>query len=628
MNLSGSQKYNYQQIRKGVDDAVVDKEFSNKLYRSTDGVLKVINTIVQTKGEGWAVQVLDEQGKPMFTKQEQEQFTDAFQDYIDPILSFFGEKREQTGGADAVDAVDTVDAVDAVDTVDAVDAVNKSNTVNATRPANETNTISNTNVKNSKNVKNATKNNNKNIGKNNKKNAKNASSSYGPTATELSGMSEEFLETKLKQATHQEDADAEAEAEEDHPTGIDDLYTAFVNRIRNADQVVNDYASKHGILKLEKERDLQPDIRLIPEPLALLISQGVTSASASVGFPISPTDTMDALAKIKVPFRTILFVVYAALDIARLSMALIGQEKGRKILSVLLAVLELLRGDWKKALLTIMGYYGMNPMLYGQIGKVFLMTFRMFSPDLQDQFIFGPLDASKSFVIGLLLSIFQVTAPEEIRLPLIAALEQIAQRKAEVDGVLESEKLSARPDYLSPTFEDLNNIQAVMSDPEYVCSCEFEELLKSVDQTAMIRTALQLLRIPVTKEFRKLKCGDQPCHTYVKEVVEEAVEEKEEESNKEVANQVATEEPVAKEEPVATEEPVVKEEPVATEEPVVKEEPVAKEEPVVKEEPAMEQTKNINQGINRVVNQISQKGGRILHIGRKNIWSRESGCFL
>jgi hypothetical protein len=545
MNLSGSQKYNYQQIRKGVDDAIVDKEFRNKLYRSTDGVLKVINTIVQTKGEGWAVQVLDEQGKPMFTKQEQEQFTDAFQDYIDPILSFFGEKREQTGGADAVDpvdAVDTVDTVDPVDPVDTVDAVNTSNTVNATRPVNEMNTISNTNVKNSKNVKNATKNNNKNIGKNNKKNAKNAPSSYGPTATELSGMSEEFLETKLKQATHQEDADAEAE--EDHPTGIDDLYTAFVNRIRNADQVVNDYASKYGILKLEKERDLQPDIRLIPEPLALLISQGVTSASASVGFPISPTDTMDALAKIKVPFRTILFVVYAALDIARLSMALTGQEKGRKILSVLLAVLELLRGDWKKALLTIMGYYGMNPMLYGQIGKVFLMTFRMFSPDLQDQFIFGPLDASKSFVIGLLLSIFQVTAPEEIRLPLIAALEQIAQRKAEVDGVLESEKLSARPDYLSPTFEDLNNIQAMMSDPEYVCSCEFEELLKSVDQTAMIRTALQLLRIPVTKEFRKLKCGDEPCHPYVKEVVEESEELKQsEESEESKTNEANTNNP-------------------------------------------------------------------------------------
>jgi hypothetical protein len=213
-----------------------------------------------------------------------------------------------------------------------------------------------------------------------------------------------------------------------------------------------------------------------------------------------------------------------ALDIVRLSMAITGQERSRKMLSVLLSVLELLRGDWKKAILTFMGYYGMNPMLFGQMGKILLTGFRMFSPDLQDQFVYGTLDASKSFVIGLLLSIFQVTAPEEVRLPLIASLEKIAQRKAMMDGVLEGDNLSARPNYLSPTFEDLNNIQAVMTDPAYVCSCEFEELVKSVDQTAMIRTVIQLLRMPVTKEFRKLKCGDEPCKPYVKEVVEESEE--------------------------------------------------------------------------------------------------------
>ena len=109
MNLSGSQKYNYHQIKKGVNDALIDKEFRNNLYHSANGVVKVIDAIVRTKGEGWAAQIYDEQGKPLLTKQEQQQFTDAFQDYVDPILAFFGEKRDQAGGA--VDAVDAVDAV-------------------------------------------------------------------------------------------------------------------------------------------------------------------------------------------------------------------------------------------------------------------------------------------------------------------------------------------------------------------------------------------------------------------------------------------------------------------------------------------------------------------------------------
>jgi hypothetical protein len=502
MNLSGSQKYNYQQIRKGVDNAIVDKEFRNKLYQSADGVLKVIDTIVRTKGEGWAVQVLNEQGKPMFTKEEQEQFTDAFENYIDPILAYFGEKREQKGGAEMIEE--------------------ESNTVinNQKTP---TSVNKNTNSVNNRNNS-ANKNNkrNKNAGnKGNKGSTVKASKPYIPTATELSGMSDDFIQTKIKQAT-QQDEEQEEQEEEEHPIGIDDLYAAFVNKIKGADQVVNEYASKYGILKLEKEHDLQPDVRLIPEPVALLISQGVTSVSAAMGYPVSPTVTLDALSKIKVSFRTIVFALYMMLDIARLSMAITGQETGRKILSVLVSVLELLRGDWKKAVLTFMGYYGMNPTLYGQMGKVFLTGFRMFSPDLQDQFIYGSVDASKSFVIGILLSIFQITAPEEVRLPLIAALEKIAKRQEEVTHVLQGKDLSARPDYLSPTFQDLNNIQAVMTDPAYVCSCEFEELVESVDRSAMIRTILQLLRMPVNKEFRKLKCGDEPCKPYVKEVVEES----------------------------------------------------------------------------------------------------------
>jgi hypothetical protein len=244
-----------------------------------------------------------------------------------------------------------------------------------------------------------------------------------------------------------------------------------------------------------------------------------------------------------------------ALDIARMSMAITGQETGRKILTVMVSLLELLRGDWKKALLTFMGYYGMNPTLFGQFGKALLTGFRMFSPDLQDQFVFGSLDAAKSFMIGILLTIFQVTAPEEVRLPLIASLEEIAKRKAQMDGVLESEKLSARPNYLSPTFEDLNNIQAVMVDPAYICSCEFEELIKSVDQTTMIRVVLQLLRIPVTAEFRKLKCGAEPCHPFVKEVVEESEEEKE------IAKEAFTPLPI-EEESKKVEEPVEQVEPV------------------------------------------------------------------
>lgn len=181
----------------------------------------------------------------------------------------------------------------------------------------------------------------------------------------------------------------------------------------------------------------------------------------------------------------------------------------------------------------MIGYYGMMPMLIGELFKIFLTLFRMFSPQIQHSIIFGSLDAAKSFIVGILLSIFQVTAPEEIRLPLIGVLEKIAQKKAEMDGTLESVGLSARPDFLSPTWNDLNNIQAVMSDEAYICSCDFEELVKAVDNSAIIRIVLQILRIPVNRDMILYKCGKEPCKDFASSVVSKAKEESDQEKKDE-----------------------------------------------------------------------------------------------
>lgn len=199
---------------------------------------------------------------------------------------------------------------------------------------------------------------------------------------------------------------------------------------------------------------------------------------------------------------------------------------GRKVLSIIVSILELLRGDWKKAILTFMGFYGKIPLFIGELTKIFLSLFQTLSPQLQNSIVFGTLDTGKSMFIGILLAIFQVTAPEEVRLPLIGILEKIAQKKAELDGMLVDEGLSARPNYLSPTFEDLNNIQALISDEAFVCSCEFEDLLNQVNNSSILRIILQILRIPVTKEFKELKCGTEPCKTFVQKIVDESINDK------------------------------------------------------------------------------------------------------
>lgn len=446
MSLSGSQRYSFNELREHINDELLNEHLPERLYKSTDGIMRVINSIIKTDGKGWAAQVLNNEGKPLLTKEEQVRFTEAFQPYLESIIDFFGGDEEMRGG------------------------------------------------------------------------------DYKPDISKMSGMSKDFLKTKAAQATYSFPNPPINPLE---MASVDDLYSKIYHKIGNMNSTVDEYASKYGVLKLEKEHDLEGDVRVIPQPVATGISQGVFSLSTAAGFPIPPNITMEVLSKIKVPFRTIIFTVYLILDIARIAIGIVGPASGRKIMSVLLSILELLRGDWKKALLTIIGYYGMIPLLMGELMKVFLTLFRMFSPQIQHNIIFGSLDAAKSLIVGLLLAIFQVTAPEEVRLPLIGILEKIAEQKAKMDGTLEDIGLSARPAYLSPTWQDLNNIQAVMSDEAYICSCEFKQLVDAINQSAIIRIVLQILRIPVNDDMIIYKCGKEPCMDFVSTVVKKAKEDTE-----------------------------------------------------------------------------------------------------
>ena len=388
----------YTSVRRQIEETLANKDFSKNLYQSTEGITRILDAILTTKGEDWAAHVVDEQGQPLLTESEQREFTIAFQDHIYAVLNFLG-----------------------------------------------------------------------------------ATGRYG---------------------------------EEQDPTtipGRDDIYEKFMGRIRSVNQTVQNYASQHGVLKLEKESEWQPDSPLIPEPVRQAPFQGV------------PTHRPN-LDKLNPPFRTIVFAVYMALDVARISMTVSGRDTGQKILSILVSLLDFLRGDWKKSILSFMGFFGMSPLLYGQFGKVFLTAFGMFSHQVQDS-----LDPAKSLLIGLLLAIFQVTAPEEVRRPLLDAMKGVAKYKAKRDGDPKEADLSARPDYLVPTVEDLNHLQAVISDPAYLCSCEFQQMINAVNKSGTIKIVLQLLRIPVTTTYKENKCGKGPCKPFVETVVNSAQEEKREE---------------------------------------------------------------------------------------------------
>jgi hypothetical protein len=356
------------------------------------------------------------------------------------------------------------------------------------------------------------------------------------TAADKMGLSKNMLKKRMEYITKETPADKEYQ-------GPDEIYKQIIDKFGQINSTVNMFASKYGVLRLEKEHDAEPDIRIIPSFAKDLIVLGAQSiADATVGPEVDVVaPTKEILDKIKVPLRLIVSLIYMFLDVARIMVSINGSIFGRKILSVTLSLLEFLRGDWKKAILSFIGYYGMTPLLIGQALKAVVTLFNMISPELQDTMVYGAYDATKSLLIGILLTIFKITAPEEVRLPLIGILEKIAQKKVELDGELETAGLEPRPDYLVPSFQDLNNIQAVITDKAFICSKEFETLSETVNKSALLTLILQLVGIPTDKDTERRKCGDDLDKPYVELLVKSSASA----SASASATPMATEEPTS-----------------------------------------------------------------------------------
>ena len=155
--------------------------------------------------------------------------------------------------------------------------------------------------------------------------------------------------------------------------------------------------------------------------------------------------------------------------------------------------------------------------------KTFLYLFERLSPTLQDRMVYGAWDASKSLLVGILLSIFQLTAPLSIRKPFMEMLQTLSDGKRALDESLIQAGLEPRSDDFAPTWEDINRLQAVNTDETFICSCEYQEVVKNIGDSALIRLILQLLRLPVNKEMReKYTCVDRtPCKPYVEALRED-----------------------------------------------------------------------------------------------------------
>jgi hypothetical protein len=244
------------------------------------------------------------------------------------------------------------------------------------------------------------------------------------------------------------------------------------------------------------------------------------------------------IAGIPIPPRFIVFLIYSILDITRIAVNVSGNETGRKLLSILIAILDLVRGDWKKAILTFVGYYGSYPLLIGQAFKTYLTVIQMLSPTIQIKLPYFMYDSVKSMVFGVLLSIIQIGAPKSVRDRLEELLATLSNVQKDIDAKLNAlnPPLSSRPDYFKVDFSNLNDLQAILDDPVYICSKEHREAVENLlanakDGAPMIQFILSLMRYPHTRGMTQYLCDSNAKKSYVDLLVAEGLDRERTEAN-------------------------------------------------------------------------------------------------
>ena len=198
----------------------------------------------------------------------------------------------------------------------------------------------------------------------------------------------------------------------------------------------------------------------------------------------------------------------------------------RKIFSFILALFDVLRGEWRDGALTLMGLLSNNMMFFGMMGKAARWTYGFISPDIQERIGSDVYDASKSMIIGSWLWVVSIVAPDYVRLAVNNLVESVQTTFEQINQKIGSVEERASeigkdigvkivfprlPLDKLPTFDDIQNLQSLLHTPEIICNPIVKDAIDSAKKIGPIRIVLELLNIPLEEEKMDEICKGQPA---------------------------------------------------------------------------------------------------------------------
>lgn len=240
---------------------------------------------------------------------------------------------------------------------------------------------------------------------------------------------------------------------------------------------------------------------------------------------------------VPIPTNAILIFITTILESCRLLVSNNFFDIGilRKILSLVLSIYDVLRGEWKSGVLSFMGFFSQSWMVYGMIGKTARWVYGFMSPDIQNKLESDLFAGGKSMVIGFWLWVVSIVSPEYVRASVNSLLDS-ARLSAETlnQKISETEKqaqavaasIGAKVEFPRiplqqiPSFDDIQNFQTLVHQPEIYCMEPFQQALAPALTIPVLKLAIELLNIPTTPERLAKACEGQP------DTVAEAITEK------------------------------------------------------------------------------------------------------
>jgi len=233
--------------------------------------------------------------------------------------------------------------------------------------------------------------------------------------------------------------------------------------------------------------------------------------------------------RLQFPARLILPMLNAILESARLMVSNSTHDNARlrKIYSFVLGLFDIFRGEWKDGVLSFLGLISHDWMVYGMIGKVARWVYNFISPDIKARIEEDLYASSKSMVIGGWLWLLSVSSPDFVRARITELINtgrvSAEELNKKIEGIEKEAQTVAKKLDVSvrfpripfdkvPSFDDIQNFQSLLGNPQVYCSQAFQQSLVDALKIPAFRIVIELMNIPTTPTMIEEKCKDIPAN--------------------------------------------------------------------------------------------------------------------